>query len=342
MALFDNFPYTNFHNLNLDWIIKVLKEATAELEDIQTNWESVRETANEANEHATMAQYQADDAKKIANSATTAANEAKTLAQLAAGSASSANEIANAANVAATEAAKTAGIANDNALNAVEKSTNAESTANGFSSRITAAEENATEAKNTAGEANQNSKAALVEIDTVSKSVNSIGDVAQQALDLATTNEGDIASLDADVAQLNSAILSRPTKYIGNSLHSSLYINSDVDADRIISVNADYTEDNYDTELFDYVSWAKSLTDYDIDISFTITYHTVAGVAVTGSAFLMPIGAALTENAVKPQSNWIFYFARSGWFQYSGYDGDKGLEFTPIISLRYRGVKKNN
>ena len=26
MGLFDNFPYTNFHELNMDWILKVLKE----------------------------------------------------------------------------------------------------------------------------------------------------------------------------------------------------------------------------------------------------------------------------------------------------------------------------
>ena len=26
MGLFDQFPYTNFHELNLDWILKALKE----------------------------------------------------------------------------------------------------------------------------------------------------------------------------------------------------------------------------------------------------------------------------------------------------------------------------
>lgn len=35
MALFENFPYTNFHNLNLDWIIKFCEDLKKELPDIQ-------------------------------------------------------------------------------------------------------------------------------------------------------------------------------------------------------------------------------------------------------------------------------------------------------------------
>jgi len=33
MALYDNFPYTNFHEMNLDWVIKSMKE-------LETEWES--------------------------------------------------------------------------------------------------------------------------------------------------------------------------------------------------------------------------------------------------------------------------------------------------------------
>ena len=37
MAIFENFPYTDFHNLNLDWILEIVKSldsAVAEKEDI--------------------------------------------------------------------------------------------------------------------------------------------------------------------------------------------------------------------------------------------------------------------------------------------------------------------
>lgn len=33
MGLFENIPYTNFHNLNLDWIINTIKEAIDKLDE---------------------------------------------------------------------------------------------------------------------------------------------------------------------------------------------------------------------------------------------------------------------------------------------------------------------
>ena len=36
MPIFDNFPYTNFHELNLDWIIKMLRQYADTLEYVQT------------------------------------------------------------------------------------------------------------------------------------------------------------------------------------------------------------------------------------------------------------------------------------------------------------------
>lgn len=34
MAIFDNFPYTNFHDLNLDWIIEQVKKYGSTIEEI--------------------------------------------------------------------------------------------------------------------------------------------------------------------------------------------------------------------------------------------------------------------------------------------------------------------
>ena len=34
MPLFNNFPYTNFHELNQDWLIKTVKEVKDKTEDI--------------------------------------------------------------------------------------------------------------------------------------------------------------------------------------------------------------------------------------------------------------------------------------------------------------------
>ena len=37
MAIFDNFPYTNFHELNADWIIDVVKNVDQSQKDIDSN-----------------------------------------------------------------------------------------------------------------------------------------------------------------------------------------------------------------------------------------------------------------------------------------------------------------
>ena len=43
MGVFDHFPYTNFHELNLEWILKHFKEFIAELADLE-DWRSQHET----------------------------------------------------------------------------------------------------------------------------------------------------------------------------------------------------------------------------------------------------------------------------------------------------------
>lgn len=39
MSIFNEFPYTNIHELNLDWLIKAVKEAVTTIEHIGDNWE---------------------------------------------------------------------------------------------------------------------------------------------------------------------------------------------------------------------------------------------------------------------------------------------------------------
>lgn len=42
MGVFDHFPYTNFHELNLDWILKHFKEFIAELSELE-DWRAQHE-----------------------------------------------------------------------------------------------------------------------------------------------------------------------------------------------------------------------------------------------------------------------------------------------------------
>lgn len=48
MSIFNEFPYTNFHELNLDWLIKAVKEAVNTVTDFTANWEDkVKDDVNE-------------------------------------------------------------------------------------------------------------------------------------------------------------------------------------------------------------------------------------------------------------------------------------------------------
>lgn len=48
MSIFNEFPYTNFHEINLDWLIKAVKEATETVTEFTANWEDkVKDDVNE-------------------------------------------------------------------------------------------------------------------------------------------------------------------------------------------------------------------------------------------------------------------------------------------------------
>lgn len=234
MGLFENFPYTNFHNLNLDWIIKVLKNAVAELEEIQTNWESVRDTANTAKTTADAAATKAENARVTANGAMTksvsaedTAKAAKTAADTAEMNSSAAQNTAVEAQAIANEANETAARAENTAGVAQATANTAKKTADGVDAKATTALENSTNAITTADAAktiaDRNTDAIISQGEKLSKDI-SDGDsavlqqaltaqdsakaarqVADNALSLAQTNEQDIASNDADIATLESA-----------------------------------------------------------------------------------------------------------------------------------------
>lgn len=68
MAIYDNLPYTNFHELNADWLLKTVKDVIDKTDEIDTAVEDSKNYALESKGHA-------DDAKGYADSA----HEDKTL-----------------------------------------------------------------------------------------------------------------------------------------------------------------------------------------------------------------------------------------------------------------------
>ena len=262
MGLFENFPYTNFHNLNLDWIIKVLKNAVAELEEIQTNWESVRDTANTAKTTANAAKTTADAALTSATQAATNATEAKKLATTAEMNSTAAQDtaveaqaIANEANETAARAEIVAGAAQSTANAAKKTADGVDAKANTAIANSQQATEIATEADSTATAAAKKATNADSKVDALTTTVNTIGKTANNAMSLAQTNEKDIAGVEADITELQT----RYKRTIGTqhvwTPAQSAYILTTADFDRgIYTLSIDYSEDVETLSYFDTIS----------------------------------------------------------------------------------------
>ena len=108
MGIFEHFPYTNFHDLNLDKILERTHEAEAAA--AASAEDAAQAAADAAQAAADVAQAAADAtlALNTANAANTAAGNAVSTANAANTAAGNAVSIANAANTAAGNAVNTA------------------------------------------------------------------------------------------------------------------------------------------------------------------------------------------------------------------------------------------
>ena len=173
-----SYPYTNFHDINLDWVLEKTKECVEKVGAVESVAQQAQDSAKTAQTAAETAQAEAERAAQAATNSATVAQEAKATADgidakatdalEKAGNAEAQVGSATQAAAAATQAATAATQAAQNATNtAAAAQTAAESaqaaaaaaaadahTAAGsvseFDGRITAASDTATEAKNTA------------------------------------------------------------------------------------------------------------------------------------------------------------------------------------------------
>lgn len=302
MGLFENFPYTNFHNLNLDWIIKVLKNAVAELEEIQTNWESVRDTANTAKTTANAAKTTADAALTSATQAATNATEAKKLATTAEMNSAAAQDTAVEAQAIANEANETAARAEIVAGAAQSTADAAKKTADGVDAKATTALENSTNAVTTADAAktiaDRNTEAIISQGEKLSKDI-SDGDsavlqqalaaqdsakaarqVAENALSLAKTNEKDIAANDADITTLESAAFIIQEPSVDTAGAGTYTIN--------VSPTVSYTP--YDVQVTAPQSLVNWLTEVrDLLTRYDVVYDPALLANTSGGEYRLPV-----------------------------------------------------
>lgn len=274
MGLFENFPYTNFHNLNLDWIIKVLKNAVAELEEIQTNWEGVRDTANTAKTTADAAAVKAENARTTANGAMTKAVNAEDKAKNADANAELAVVQSTQAQDAATSAEAAANEAKETAARAENTAGTAKTTADGVDGKATTALSNSAEAVTTANAANEKATTADSKVDALTTTVNNVGKTASDALSLAQTNETDIAANDADITTLESAVFINQSPSIDTAGAGTYTIN----VSPTVSYNLYNVQVAAPQSLINWLAEVRDLlTLYDVVYSPTLLANTSDG-----------------------------------------------------------------
>lgn len=85
---FEQFPYTNYHDLNLDWILQTVKNGAASIEAVFSEWDNIRTQAQTIIDTQTIS---VEEAVTSAANARTSEQHAATSQQAAADSAASAH-----------------------------------------------------------------------------------------------------------------------------------------------------------------------------------------------------------------------------------------------------------
>lgn len=173
MGLFNNFPYTDFHRLNLDWILKFTKSVRDRLDLIDAAVANAQAARDAAESYATNAENSASEAaasRDIAYQAASDAEDFKTAAQQSAGSALDSKTAAEAAQLAAQQAAQ-----------------RATSSATAAGQSATAASQSATAAAGSASTARQSETAAAGSASTAQQSATA-AQTAQTAAEAAQTS----------------------------------------------------------------------------------------------------------------------------------------------------------
>lgn len=140
MSFFDKFPYTNFHELNLDW-------ALAQIKTISINTMKAIESAKNAKQSEDNAKTSETNAKKSETNASASASSASTSASNARTSSASAKISEENASRSASSASASANNASTSASNASTSETNASASAKQAKTSETNASASANKAK---------------------------------------------------------------------------------------------------------------------------------------------------------------------------------------------------
>ena len=273
------FPFTNYHELNLDWILKKVEALfTASEENVRTiqTYDSrligAEQTATSAATAATAAQQLADAASANANSALSVAGTANTKADSALTAANDASGAVSEVLTIAQQAEQTAGAAVATANDAAATAASLESLAN---------------------TANQNATAALESSQTADQK-------AVTAQTTATTNARNISTLQTNVSTLQTNVSTLQTNVSGltsdvETLTNTVNNKADVIIDNASGSIASFADGADDIQIRSLVVNIDPLQSGSGDPSPTnvrpITGHMGCSIVRTGKNILNDVDA---------------------------------------------------
>lgn len=199
------FPFTTYHELNLDWILK-------KVETLSVNAEADANTIATYEERLQTAETQAQNAEASAANAQSAATSAASVAENALTIANSAQSSADASGALASQAATKADAAQIAADSARQAAETAQATAANFDGRITSAEQQASEALNMAQSFDEQARAAITTANNAANVATEAQSTANAtALELARQRTALVTIGSQQTAAINSAGASQVT-----------------------------------------------------------------------------------------------------------------------------------
>lgn len=178
MSFFDKFPYTNFHELNLDWIIAQIKtvsvntmKAIESAKNAKISEDNAKTSETNASASASSARTSASNAKTSETNAKTSETNASKSASSASTSASNASTSAKSAKISEENASRSAGSASASADSASTSASNASTSETNAKSSADKAFNSAGSAKSSADKAQASASTAQSVASDVSSTV---------------------------------------------------------------------------------------------------------------------------------------------------------------------------
>ena len=193
MGIFEQFPYSNFHNANLDNVLNNSNQALRDAANAVHIAGEAKDIAEGLADDVATALQEAEAASTAAASAEATAAQAQAEAEAVSGLAQDAYDTASAAGSAAANALSVANTAISNANTALSTANTANTNASNAVTTANTANTNASAAVNTANTASTNASAAVSTANAALDAVNNIPD--------ASTSEKGLVQFPVTIAQ---------------------------------------------------------------------------------------------------------------------------------------------